>query len=74
MSHSHSCGCMCHRSTGLGLSLIGLSFLLGHFNVITADVVSIIWPVVLIVIGSKKLFPNMCKCCKPADGEKGGCC
>jgi len=51
---------------GLFIVLIGLTFLLGALNVLTARVVEITWPILLILLGLKKMFRGMCKCCSAA--------
>jgi hypothetical protein len=48
---------------GILVALIGLTFLLGNLGVIGERVVSIAWPVLLILIGLKKTTGGMCKCC-----------
>ena len=60
------CGCPCHCMTGILIALIGLTFLLGAFNVLSARVVEITWPILLILIGVQKVCGRKCKCCKPA--------
>lgn len=60
------CSCMCHKTPGILLVLIGVLFLLGTFDVVSPRVVSITWPILVILIGLKKSFMHcMCKCCKP---------
>jgi len=51
---------------GILTALIGVTFLLGHFSVISQDMVSVIWPVIVILIGLKKSCKGMCKCCAGA--------
>lgn len=41
--------------------LIGLTFLLGAFGVISPMMVAVVWPVLLIIAGVTKL--GGCKCC-----------
>src|SRR5690242_16875877 len=57
------CKCPCHKVVGLSIALIGLSFLLEAFGVLSAHAVSIIWPVLLILAGLRKAASGMCKCC-----------
>jgi hypothetical protein len=45
------------------VTLFGVVFLLGAFEVLAADVVGIIWPIIVIVGGLSKLFGGSCKCC-----------
>ena len=57
------CGCPCHKAVGVFILLIGVMFLLGALGVIGEHTVSIVWPVLLILVGLKKMFGGMCKCC-----------
>lgn len=60
-----TCGCMCHKFTGILIILFGLTFLLGHLGVLSAYAVSIIWPILLILVGIIVGFrKDLCKCCK----------
>lgn len=59
----NGCKCVCHKMPGLLIALIGVTFLLGHFGAISEDLVSVIWPVILILIGLKKACRGICKCC-----------
>jgi hypothetical protein len=47
--------------TGVFIFLIGLTFLLGAVDVLSAKVVSITWPIFLMLGGLKKSI--RCKCC-----------
>ncbi len=58
-----SCRCPCHKSLGLFIALIGLVFLLGNTDVLSQKVVQMTWPILLMLIGLKKAFKGMCKCC-----------
>ncbi len=59
-----TCGCVCHKFPGILIALIGLTFLLGHFDIITSYNVNTIWPILLILIGIVKAFKgDLCKCC-----------
>jgi len=60
------CGCPCHKMSGLFITLIGLTFLLGAFGVLSEHAVSITWPVLVILAGLKKMTKGMCKCCDKA--------
>ncbi len=53
-------GCRCghHKMFGWLVVLFGLTFLLGAFNVLSAYVVGMIWPVLVIIAGCGM----MCKC------------
>lgn len=44
------------------LILIGLSFLLAHFNVISENLNAIIWPSLIVLLGLSKLTGGSCKC------------
>jgi len=60
------CSCPCHKVTGLFIALIGLTFLLGAFNVISQRVVEVTWPILLVLIGLKLTASGNCKCCDRA--------
>ena len=60
------CGCPCHKVPGVLIALIGFTFLLGALNVLSARAVEITWPILLILLGLKKMFRGMCKCCSAA--------
>jgi len=51
---------------GVFIVLIGLTFLLGALNVLSPRAVEITWPILLILLGLKKIFSGMCKCCNEA--------
>ncbi len=57
------CKCMHHSVMPVMIILIGLTFLLGALNILTPFAVSVIWPSLLIILGIKKIFMKMCKCC-----------
>jgi hypothetical protein len=65
MDQGSGCGCVCHKSTGLLIILIGATFLAGAFNVISERLVSIVWPILLIIAGAMKLCGPIAGCCKP---------
>jgi hypothetical protein len=60
------CGCLCHKMPGLLIALIGLTFLLGALNVLSPRAVEITWPILLILLGLKKMGGGMCRCCNAA--------
>ena len=64
--HSGTCGCPCHRMTGLFAVGVGVVFLLGALDVISQQAVSITWPIFVILAGLKKASRGLCKCCKDA--------
>ena len=55
------CKCNHHKLVPACIALIGLVFLLGQWDILTASAVALIWPILLIVIGVTKLMK--CKCC-----------
>ena len=55
--------CPCHIVPGVLIVLVGLTFLLGSLGVIGEHMVSLIWPVLIILFGLKKICSGMCKCC-----------
>lgn len=60
------CSCPCHSLTGLFIALIGLTFLLGAFNILSARVVQVTWPILLVLIGLQFIVGSRCKCCSKA--------
>ena len=60
------CSCPCHKMPGVFIVLIGLTFLLGALNVLSPRAVEITWPILLILLGLKKMCRGMCKCCTAA--------
>ncbi|MGA2417708.1 MAG: DUF5668 domain-containing protein [Candidatus Staskawiczbacteria bacterium] len=60
MENGKECKCAHHKIMPCCIILIGLAVLLMNLN-IYAYAMSIIWPILLIVIGVKKLMK--CKCC-----------
>lgn len=58
-----SCKCPHHKMVPLFIVLIGLTFLLQAFGVLSDYFVSFAWPVLLILIGLQKMFKGVCKCC-----------
>jgi hypothetical protein len=59
----NTCGCKCHKLFPVLIVLFGLTFLLGALNVLTVSAVSIIWPILVILAGLKKMMGKSCKCC-----------
>ena len=57
------CPCPCHHVMGIFIVLFGLMFLLGALGVLSERTVGIIWPVLVILAGLKKVFSGFCKCC-----------
>jgi len=60
---SKCCGCVCHKMPGILVALIGLVLLAGNMELMSAEWVGRIWPVLLILIGVKKMCKGRCKCC-----------
>ncbi len=60
------CCCPCHMAGGILIVLIGLAFLLNAFDVIGQRVLSITWPILLMLYGAKKACKGKCKCCPEA--------
>jgi len=63
MGNAECKGCPCHKMVGIFIILFGLTFLLGTLNVISQQIVNIVWPSLIILVGLKKLGSGMCKCC-----------
>ena len=59
------CKCPHHRVVPAVIVLVGLTFLLGAWGIITSSAVDTIWPVLVIIGGATKFSEKsgMCKCC-----------
>ena len=57
------CKCPHHKVMPLLIIIIGLAFLLEAFSVLSPEVVNIVWPLALILVGLNKLMAGKCKCC-----------
>ncbi len=57
------CKCPHHKMMPILLIVAGLVFLAGNMGWLSAYWVGIIWPLLLIIAGIKKLVMRMCKCC-----------
>lgn len=57
------CNCPHHKMVPIFIVLIGLTFLLNALGTLSMQATSIIWPILLIVIGLQKMFQHKCKCC-----------
>ena len=71
MEDNHDMPKMCHHHHRKMFAwmavLFGLTFLLGDMNILTASAVSMIWPILVIIVGVKM----MCKChCKDHEEHK----
>lgn len=60
-SKGKMCGCPHHKVVPLSIMLIGVVFLPLH--VLSPMAVSVIWPILLVIIGGTKLGSSGCKCC-----------
>ncbi len=63
MKHGMTCKCPHHACMSVLVLVFGLLFLLGALDVFTDRVVSIVWPILVIVAGFMKLGEGKCKCC-----------
>ncbi|KKQ59506.1 MAG: hypothetical protein US81_C0039G0008 [Parcubacteria group bacterium GW2011_GWE2_38_18] len=61
-----ACSCPHHKMVPIFVILFGLTFLLEAFEVISTEAVSIVWPIIVIVVGVQQLVSNYCKCCDTA--------
>jgi len=55
--------CLCKKMGGVFIILIGVAILLGALDVVSEKTVWIIIPILVILIGLKKICGGMCKCC-----------
>jgi len=65
MNHTNTqshCSCSHHKTLPAFLVLIGLSFLLANLGIISAEVNSFVWPILIILLGVMKLKGGSCKC------------
>lgn len=63
-SCSHQgCKCMHHKVIPILIILLGLTFLLRELGTLSVSTASIIWPIIVILIGCNKLMGGACKCC-----------
>ena len=58
------CFCPCHSMVGVFLVLFGAVFLLRQLELISESTTEIIWPIMIILVGLKKIFKGKCPCCK----------
>ncbi len=58
-----SCRCPHHSVKAVGITLVGIFFLLGALGQVSDQTVGIVLGIVLIVVGVSKLFGKFCKCC-----------
>lgn len=57
------CKCFHHKVVPLSIALIGLCFFLQAFALVSVSFVSVVWPLLLMLIGVMKLSKGSCKCC-----------
>ena len=64
-AESHGCSCKCphHMVPALLVVVFGLLFLLGDYGVVSGQVVTVGWPILVVLAGVMKLGGRMCKCC-----------
>ena len=62
-SGANVCKCGHHKAGSVLAVVFGLLFLAGHFGYVSANIVSIGWPVIGIVAGLTKMTGSKCKCC-----------
>ena len=59
----NNCQCMHHKIMPMLIVLLGLTFLSKELGIVSAGTANVIWPVIVILAGLKKLMGNVCKCC-----------
>lgn len=57
------CKCPHHKMIPGLVVLFGLLFLLHALGVVTEGLVSVVWPVLVILVGLQKMMQGKCKCC-----------
>jgi hypothetical protein len=57
------CSCKCHSMMPIIVVIFGLLFLLSSLGVIPENIVSIVWPLIVIWAGVSKFMQKRCKCC-----------
>ena len=66
---NHACGacnkctCIHHKLPMIAVLLIGVSALLGAWNVLSPMIVANVWPILLIIAAGTKIMGRKCKCC-----------
>jgi hypothetical protein len=55
--------CLCCKMPGVFIALIGVAVLLGALDVLSIKTAGVTVGVLLILLGLKKIFAGMCKCC-----------
>ena len=64
------CRCPHHKMGPLLIILLGVLWLLSALGVISLDIVAIVLPIVIIVIGLMVLFKGECTCCSKSKDAK----
>ncbi len=57
------CRCPHHKVKSVGITLVGIFFLLGAIGYVSDQTVGIAFGVILIVVGLTKMCSGWCKCC-----------
>jgi len=63
MMNTKKCACAHHQMVPIFIVFLGLIFLLRALGTLSYEVVSIIWPILIILVGLQKMFKGKCKCC-----------
>ena len=64
MHNENQCSCSHHKIVPLAITLIGIVFLLGATGTLSPETVNITWPIIVIIVGLKKMMKGVCGCCK----------
>ena len=62
MKHS-SCECGCHHYTPIVIILFALLFLLKSMGLASSEMVGVVWPILVGLVGIIKLSEHKCDCC-----------
>lgn len=57
------CKCPHHKMIPALIVLFGVLFLLEALGVIAMSLVSVVWPVLVILAGLQKMMAGKCRCC-----------
>lgn len=63
MNGGKTCSCAHHSWLGIAVVVFGALFLLEALGVLTAALVAVVWPILVIVGGGIMLMGEKCKCC-----------
>jgi hypothetical protein len=76
MPQGGRCKCPHHSMKAVWTILLGGLFLLGAFGVVSARIVEVGWPIIVVLAGLTKLTSGMgmCKCCDGGKCAGGKCC